>query len=329
MCARHAITMLVIAGCACGGLVLPRKPHARRVAIPSASPSLRVALPSHAIAPQVMALRAMRSPLPQMTAGDVARSLWPTTLGKFWGLHALGWCTAACAVAVLSSTRRALMLPAAAAAMVAGANLALALLLYRDQADAGIGLAAAATLYFTGCAAFLHGAVLQATIGPLQLLVSSSPLAHSLAALLARAVAPARAWHCGMAIGSAMFGIKASLKDRLFLQASAASTTESGPTLAVPTLAMINSKSGAKVGLRVADGLNELARRWGDDKLRVVDLAQQVGSSAAWSSDQVPMENSPTEKSTLAHPTGNDHPETSTHRGSPHTPLEWSQRPFC
>ena len=78
-----------------------------------------------------------------------AKALWPDTLPRFWGLHALGWSAAGVGLAGLvrftpvpCSVPPALL--CAGAAALAGANLALSTLLYRTDEEAGASLAGAA-----------------------------------------------------------------------------------------------------------------------------------------------------------------------------------------
>lgn len=141
-----------------------------------------------------------RCSLPVMANGGLGggggASLWPSTLSKFWGLHALAW--AASSVA-LTSSPPSLTLRSGAAILFGVSNAALAFLLYAFNEDAGAKLSLLGALYFAGCAAFLH------------------PLAASISASrLLRAVQCAKLWHASLALGSLAFGIKASLKDKLF-----------------------------------------------------------------------------------------------------------------
>ena len=191
------------------------------------------------------------------------QGLVPNTLAKFWGAHAFAWgvtsvTAAARAVPLHQLLAGALSLRAGTLLALGAANLALATLLYRNKEEAGVGLAGTAAFYFLGCAALLHAGVLAAA-GAGGCLSVQAPLF--------------RVWHAVMAAGSAFFASKASLKDRLFNQASraAALREHARSASATPTLCLINQQSGAKVGGRVGGALNELAEASGG-RLRVVDL---------------------------------------------------------
>lgn len=124
---------------------------------------------------------------PQMILG--AGKLWPNSLGKFWGLHALFWAAGAGTLGVLG--RSAAPLPLAAA------NAALAAMLYRSREDAGSYLSLTAAAYFCGCGLMLWRTPLSPLLAPF------APCLRWL-----------RLWHCALAFGSLLFAIKATLKDR-------------------------------------------------------------------------------------------------------------------
>ncbi|KAL1526886.1 hypothetical protein AB1Y20_015577 [Prymnesium parvum] len=235
---------LALAALAHGALVLPSAPRpaprtirqaptsaARLPALPLARPP-----PRRAAAPARMLLRA-----------STLRALWPTTLSKFWGAHALGWAAATSAAALLRPAPPLAFPPAGAAA--GAAHLALAFLLYRHDDDAGAPLALLGGAYFAGAAALLA-----ATLPP-----------RGAARLL-------RLWHAALAVGALLFAVKASLKDRLFTQEPPAGRAAARGGM--PTLALINSKSGAKLGERIAVRLQELAKRPGEATLQVADLSE-------------------------------------------------------
>lgn len=257
-------------------LPLPRTPRlaARRHATaPAGVPREQGAVP-----PQPRPLP--RLPAPAMSAAAVLRPLrklpqrlWPNTLGKFWGLHALLW-AAACATATASALTRASPLLSLSSLLppLAAANAALATTLYRSREDANVPLAATAALYFGGHAVMLF----LARAGP----------AHT---RLAAALPWLRAWHVALTAGSFAFAAKAALKDRLFGDADAGSVLRSDGTLLrsgkpmMPSLVFVNRESGAKVADRVGvflDAYAEQARLDGRDDVEVVDLAQTPPAEA-------------------------------------------------
>ena len=293
-----ARSQLIIALLACccerGSLLRLDVPASRTTALRSPSlRAVRLARPVRA-APSATHVRTLP---PQMVLGSgVLGSLWPTTLSKFWGLHALLWCGASAAVATLNPllplgamTVRNFVRPDALCYLVqlrpflaafAAANLALSFFLYRSRDDAGTKNALAGALYFAGCATMLHALLCSGGVIP------GLPPKGLAATLLSRALRPARLWHCVLALGSLFFAAKASLKDRLFTQEPAAALRFGDATGAMPTLALINSKSGAKIGERVAVKLQELAARSQPGALKVVDLSlvppgEAIGQFAA------------------------------------------------
>jgi len=93
------------------------------------------------------------------------QALWPDTLAKFWGLHAIAWSASGVSLAVrglrgsaASTAGGAGALFCAGAATLAGANLAVSVLLYRTDEEAGATLAAAAALWFASATALLQAA---------------------------------------------------------------------------------------------------------------------------------------------------------------------------
>lgn len=167
-------------------------------------------------------------------------SLWPNTLARFWGAHALVWSAGAAAFAI-----RATAVPPSALAAFAATNFALAVLLYRNREEAGSALAGTAACYFAG----------------LSMLVAAATRAHL--AVLGRSAQTAvrllGAWHLTLAFGAACFALKASLKDRLFSEGRLQGKMQSGAPLALPLLAFINQQSGAKLGPVVAEALSSEA----------------------------------------------------------------------
>ena len=182
--------------------------------------------------------------------------LWPNTLCKFWGLHAAAWGAAAAALVLLS--RSALPLP------LVGANVVLAALLYRSQEDAGTALAALAGVYFS-----FHAAMLW--LGPAAFMtMRNQPVRLWLRC--------AQLWHTVLALGGFIFSLKAALKDRLFSNqdGSMKSFADGGGSgVSLPTLAMINSKAGAKIGDVVQESLDKASEdaKASNRVLEVVDLA--------------------------------------------------------
>ena len=200
--------------------------------------------------------------------------LWPNTLGKFWGLHAVAFAVAAAALSAL--TRSSLPLP------LAGANAVLGALLYRSQEDAGTVLAALAGVYFAA-----HAALLWSSPAALASLVTQAapPMTARTLTLFVRL----RLWCSALAVGGFVFSLKAALKDRLFdnqdgsmrrvvtgappaANGTAAANAAAAP---LPTLALINKQAGAKIGARVGVALDAAAAdaRAAGRELRVVDLS--------------------------------------------------------
>ena len=138
------------------------------------------------------------------------QALWPDTLAKFWGLHAVAWSASGVSLAVrgLRGTAPAAggagALLCAGAATLAGANLAVSVLLYRTDEEAGAALAAAAALWFASATALLQAATKLGLGGG-----------------AVRTLRSLRLWHVAMALGSCVFVAKALSKDRLFAQARA------------------------------------------------------------------------------------------------------------
>jgi diacylglycerol kinase (ATP) len=189
--------------------------------------------------------------------------LWPYTLGKFWGLHALMWAAAFAVAARLAGG--AVALPVPLLLPLVAANAALATTLYRSREDANVALAATAALYFGGHAAMLF-------------LLDGAGLAQ-LSARLAAALPWARAWHAALCLGSVCFALKAAFKDRLFGDAEAGSILRSeavaalrASPVAMPTLLLLNGQAGAKLAGRVRAYLEGVAA--GSDDVSIVDLAE-------------------------------------------------------
>ena len=187
-------------------------------------------------------------------------NLWPNTLGKFWGLHTLIWAITTATAA--ARTRSAVALP------LVVANAALSIMLYRSREDAGYPQALAAGMYFGGNAAMLC-------------LTSGMPCPPVVACWLPWL----RAWHMALAAGSLGFAMKAALKDRLFaddgtLRAGIAGRASGAATL--PTLVLVNKRSGAKIADRVGAALDEVATAVTAKgrTLRVVDLAVTAPAEA-------------------------------------------------
>lgn len=186
-------------------------------------------------------------------------SLWPNTLARFWGAHALAWSAATAFAAASAPVRASALLPSALAAF-GGTSLALSVLLYRNREEAGLALAGTAAFYFGGLCMLITAAIRSHRT----LLARGALLAFRLVL----------GWHAALATGAAGFALKASLKDRIFsdgrLQRRGARGT------ALPLLAFINQQSGAKLGPRVAEALREEAsarERDGRQPLQVCDLA--------------------------------------------------------
>ena len=138
------------------------------------------------------------------------QALWPDTLAKFWGLHAVAWSASGVSLAVRGlrgaapAVGGAGALLCAGAATLAGANLAVSVLLYRTDEEAGAALAAAAALWFASATALLQAATKLGLGGG-----------------AVRTLRSLRLWHVAMALGSCVFVAKALSKDRLFAQACA------------------------------------------------------------------------------------------------------------
>ena len=188
----------------------------------------------------------------------MALPLWPSTLGRFWGAHALAWCGGC--LALLAAPGGALApLARAGLGALSMAQLALAVLLYRSDEEAGASLAAAAAAYFASYALLLRAA-------------AAAPPRAALAAVALRRLST---WHAALALGAAGFALKAYLKDRLFSRGHLAAATAAASSR-LPLLAFVNRRSGAKLGLQVVADL-EAARAArsssGDAELGIVDLA--------------------------------------------------------
>ena len=181
----------------------------------------------------------MMSSAAVQTLCQIPGQLFPNTLGKFWGLHALIW-TAASTISFVLARHCLLLIPLAAA------NAALAMMIYRSREDLGAGVAAAAGVYFSG-----HTAVLFLLPG----VMHAANIASFLPCLCA--------WHAAMAVGYSAFAIKASLKDRLFGNVDDGSvlrTTAAGTVgTCMPSLFFLNRQSGAKIADRVEAFLNTVA----------------------------------------------------------------------
>ena len=149
-----------------------------------------------------------RQMAPARMAVPGPQALWPDTLAKFWGLHAVAWSASGFSLAVRGlrcaapTAGGAGALLCAGAATLAGANLAVSVLLYRTDEEAGAALAAAAALYFASATALLQAATRM-----------------GLGAGAVRTLRSLRLWHVAMALGSCVFVAKALSKDRLFAQA--------------------------------------------------------------------------------------------------------------
>jgi len=183
--------------------------------------------------------------------------LLPKTLAEFWGAHAAAWAatTAFFAVSVSVGGGAGWVLSALLSALSA-TSLSLAVLLGRNREEAGVALSLTASAYFTGTSALLHAAA--AT-------VATAAAGTAWLGLMRRL----RTWHALLAAGSLGFAIKAANKDRAF--GGAAGTRG----LPLPTLALINSAAGAKMGEALAASLREEAARradGGEAPLEVVNL---------------------------------------------------------
>ena len=158
------------------------------------------------------------------------QALWPDTLAKFWGLHAIAWSASGVSLAVrglrgaaTSAAAGADALLCAGAATLAGANLAVSVLLYRTDEEAGATLAAAAALWFASATAVLQAATKLALSGG-----------------VARLLRSLRLWHVEMALGSCVFVAKARSKDRLFAQSEELLRRGSARGAALPLLVVVN-----------------------------------------------------------------------------------------
>ena len=193
------------------------------------------------------------------SATSVWQRLWPSTICKFWGLHAFVWSVAAAALA--ASMRAVWPLPYAVS------NLLLARFLYLTREDVRRSLGLGSCAFFTAHAALLWFAPLSSWIGRVVLCLQ----------LL-------RVWHAVLAAGSFAFAVKASLKDRLFAEdGSMRRGARLDPALAIPTLALINRGAGAKIGATVGQLLDDAASGAGGDGatvLRMVDLSDTSPSEA-------------------------------------------------
>eukprot|EP00965_Chrysotila_dentata_P236596 6201410-Pleurochrysis_carterae.AAC.3 len=144
-------------------------------------------------------------------SNSLQMSLWPNTLARFWGAHALSAGIAAVFLAALPkwitlTSPRLNALAIAAAGMgwasvpllaFGASNIALAVLLYRNREEAGFSLSAVGAAYFACASAAINSAWLVSGLLALKLL---------------------RSWLGLLAASAAMFAVKASLKDRLFTE---------------------------------------------------------------------------------------------------------------
>ena len=220
-------------------------------------------LPHSADGPPTAAVRALR---PRRRADlAMALPLWPSTLGRFWGAHALAWC-AGC-LALLAAPGAALApLASAGLGALSMAQLALAVLLYRSDEEAGASLAAIATAYFASSAMLLRAA------------------APPLTALTAAALRRLSTWHAALALGSAGFALKAYLKDRLFSRGRLASSSSVVAASRLPILAFVNRLSGGKLGMQVVTDLEAAAAERasaGAAELGIIDLGTADKSPTA------------------------------------------------
>ena len=207
---------------------------------------------------------------------SVLSRLWPNTLCKFWGLHAFALATAAASLAVLS--RSWLPLP------LVGANVVLAIMLYRSIEDFGTALGALAGIYFSAHAALLW-------LAPAALASLLARRAPPLAVLASSAlISKLRLWLSALGFGGFFWALKASLKDRLFSNQDGSMRALCGSSgcepadadAALPTIAFINSQAGAKIGstvgaelVRASEELRSVGR-----VLQVVDLSKTPPDAA-------------------------------------------------
>lgn len=221
----------------------PIAPH--RAPSPQAGAASRPTLANRRLdapAPATPALSHLAVPPRMMGVASAARplaKLWPDTLIKLWGLHALGW-----GLAFVPAALGGVWL----GAPIAAANLCLALFLYRSREDLGKTLALAAAGYFSG------------------------------AALTLRELPSGSGYNAALAAGYLAFSLKAYLKDRLFEESGALRRGTVAAAPALPLLAFINQKAGAKVGDQVSKALREAAEEAArvGETLRVVDLNREA-----------------------------------------------------
>jgi len=226
-------------------------------AYPSAQHRIASALPLPQLASDVRSHRTWTAPLirPRVVAFSSRRSrraaaprmgILPTTLCEFWGAHAIAWAAASASIA-LDAFSGSHYIVAGTMAALSATSASLAVVLGRNQEEAGVELALAGAVSFAGFAA-----ILQAAIGPLVSIgaVTSAPRLL----LLLRAL---RTWHALLAVGALCFGLKSANKDRLF-----ATTAKRTAGVQLPTLALFNVAAGAKMGDALAGQLaKEAARR--------------------------------------------------------------------
>ena len=198
--------------------------------------------------------------------------LWPNTLTKFWGAQAIGWSVASLGLALLLASAPAGSpgaVLAGAAWALAGANAALSVLLYRTTEEASTALGLSGVASFAGTTALIHGLVGSGLTG----------VALSVARTL-------RLWHVAMTVGSAVFALIKSNKDRLFAQGGdlvrSGMLAGTSRGAAVPLLVIINQGAGAKLGAKVGAALRERAERVASKggAMRVVDVSETPPAEA-------------------------------------------------
>ena len=198
--------------------------------------------------------------------------LWPNTLTKFWGAQAIGWSAASFGLALLLAAAPAGSpgaVLAGAAWALAGANAALAVLLYRTTEEASTALGLAGVASFAGITALVHGLAGSGLSG------AALPAARTL-----------RLWHVAMTVGSVVFALIKSNKDRLFAQGGdlvrSGMLAGTSRGAAVPLLVIINQAAGAKLGAKVGAALRERAERVASKggAMRVADVAETPPAEA-------------------------------------------------